>query len=107
MKTKTKAMENRILGIKWKQKSSYSEEETMKNTHILIRNRTQHIYITSDEEIKFNDYITDGYFVWQWKDDSSLLGRKKIILTTDKYLTKDGVQAIDDDYLEWFVNNLK
>ena len=30
---------------------------------------------------------------------------KKIILTTDPDLIKDGVQAIDDDFLEWFVKN--
>jgi hypothetical protein len=66
---------------------------------------TQHIYITSDEEIKDNDYITDGYLVWKWKDDSSLLGRKKIILTTDQDLIADGVQAIPDEFLEWFVKN--
>ena len=65
----------------------------------------QNIYITNSEEIKFNDYITDGYKVWQWKDDSSLLGRKKIILTTDIDLIKDGIQAIDDEFLEWFVKN--
>jgi hypothetical protein len=29
----------------------------------------------------------------------------KIILTTDQDLIKDGVQAIDDEFLEWFVNN--
>jgi hypothetical protein len=30
---------------------------------------------------------------------------KKIILTTDQDLIKDGVQAIDDEFLEWFTNN--
>jgi hypothetical protein len=30
---------------------------------------------------------------------------KKIILTTDQDLIKDGVQSIDDEFLEWFVNN--
>jgi hypothetical protein len=65
----------------------------------------QDIYITSDEEISISDYITDGYRVWKWKDDSSLLGRKKIILTTDQDLIKNGVQAIDDEFLEWFVKN--
>jgi hypothetical protein len=30
---------------------------------------------------------------------------QKIILTTDKDLTKDGVQSIDDEFLEWFVKN--
>ena len=65
----------------------------------------QNIYITNDEEIKDGDYITDGYKVWQWKDDSSLLGRKKVILTTDQDLIKDGIQTIDDEFLEWFVKN--
>jgi hypothetical protein len=30
---------------------------------------------------------------------------KKIILTTDDQLIEDGVQAIDDEFLEWFVKN--
>jgi hypothetical protein len=30
---------------------------------------------------------------------------KKIILTTDQDLIADGVQEIDDEFLEWFVNN--
>jgi hypothetical protein len=30
---------------------------------------------------------------------------KKIILTTDQDLINDGVQAIDDEFLEWFVKN--
>jgi hypothetical protein len=30
---------------------------------------------------------------------------QKIILTTDGDLIKDGVQAIDDEFLEWFVKN--
>jgi hypothetical protein len=30
---------------------------------------------------------------------------KKIILTTDPQLIADGVQAIDDEFLEWFVKN--
>lgn len=71
----------------------------MKNIHKIRKE----LFITSDEEIKDNDYITDGYKVWQWKDDSSLLGRKKVILTTDQDL--DGVQAINNEFLEWFVKN--
>lgn len=64
-----------------------------------------YIYITSDEEIKVNDYITDGYKVWKWKDNSSLLGRKKVILTIDFDLIKENVQAIDDEFLEWLCKN--
>ena len=30
---------------------------------------------------------------------------KKIILTTDQELISDGVQPIDDEFLEWFVKN--
>jgi hypothetical protein len=68
--------------------------------------KNQNIYITSDEEIKEGDWFTD--------DNNSLkrsyklshvqfANPKKIILTTDQSL--DGVQAIDDEFLEWFVKN--
>ena len=30
---------------------------------------------------------------------------KKIVITTDQDLIKDGVQAIDDEFLEWLINN--
>ena len=74
----------------------------------------QHIYITSDEEIKEGDLKVGEYYLYfnkvrqfnkidklnrAWKD------YKKIILTTDQDLIKDGVQAIDDTFLEWFVKN--
>jgi len=68
----------------------------------------QHIYITSDEEIKEGDYIIelDGNEVFRSK---GVMGKndwcKKIILTTDQDLIKDGVQSIDDEFLEWFVKN--
>jgi hypothetical protein len=38
-------------------------------------------------------------------DKGSLRGWRKIILTTDVDLIKDGVQTIDDEFLEWFVKN--
>ena len=69
-----------------------------------------HIYITDDEKIKVGDWTiaTDG----GWKDTiTKITGTpitdvwKKIILTTDPDLIKDGVQAIDDEFLEWFVKN--
>jgi hypothetical protein len=91
--------------------------------------QNQHIYITSDEEIKDGDYAyhkvfgigkivninkedcfvtlkrkpTDGSVTTPWK--RNIPDIKKIILTTDRNLIIDGVQAIDDDFLEWFVNN--
>jgi len=70
------------------------------------------IYITSDEKItdvrphkgkwqlekeqilnKFPTYLTDLSYC------------KLVIMTTDQELIKDGVQAIDDKFLEWFVKN--
>jgi hypothetical protein len=68
----------------------------------------QHIYITSDEEIKEGDYIfnltsKEVYPIFELWEVVSY--EKKIILTTDQDLIKDGVQAIDDEFLEWFVKN--
>ena len=64
----------------------------------------QNIYITSDEEIKEGDWFLSKtgivHNTWGWN-----YGDKKIILTTDQDLINNGVQAIDDEFLEWFVNN--
>jgi hypothetical protein len=74
----------------------------------------QHIYITSDEEIKEGDLKVGEYYLYfnkirQFKEIDNLnrawKDYKKIILTTDQDLIADGVQAIDDTFLEWFVNN--
>ena len=88
--------------------------------------QNQNIYITSDEEIKEGDWYalfmldektkyetikfdcivkadldkTNEYLVEPYSQYC-----KKIILTTDQDLIKDGVQAIDDEFLEWFVKN--
>jgi hypothetical protein len=68
--------------------------------------KNQHIYITSDEDIKENDWGLSKL------NEIILFGRsynekfyKKIILTTDPTLIADGVQAVDDDFLKWFVKN--
>jgi hypothetical protein len=91
--------------------------------------KLQHIYITSsDEEIKEGDWVISDQSLlsplydaigkveiisletkkiiqsdnsWYWTD----LDCKKIILTTDQDLIKDGVQAIDYEFLQWFVKN--
>ena len=71
----------------------------------------QNIYITSDEEIKEGDwYIIEFNSTKITKCTSeqeliSIEGRndcKKIILTTDQDLIKDGVQSIDAEFLEGF-----
>jgi hypothetical protein len=65
------------------------------------------IYITSDEEIKDECWIIpiDGVLYKLVGLDRILESDRKIILTTDQDLIKDGVQAIDDNFLEWFVKN--
>ena len=68
----------------------------------------QTIYITSDEDVNENDYIItkDGRLIQvSYLLSKDLEGCSKIILTTDTDLIQDGVQAIDDEFLEWFVNN--
>ena len=70
---------------------------------------SQHIYITSDEEIKDRDwYISLEGKLLQFTG-RNVLGDKfkapKIILTTDQDLIKDGIQEISEDFLQWFVKN--
>ena len=83
------------------------EEANYTFSHI----QSVHIYITSDEEIKEGDWVEDNHNIYQIKDKNHLLtvlnfgDAKKITLTTDQDLIKDGVQAIDDEFLEWFVKN--
>jgi hypothetical protein len=72
----------------------------------------QHIYITSNEEIKKGDWFLPISGIG-WKLNILIKANgnggyhnehcKKIILTTNQSL--DGVQAIDDEFLEWFVKN--
>jgi hypothetical protein len=81
--------------------------------HLLYRNYGQNIYITSEEEIKeveYQLYNPLGNFNNAKVSKAERLlesdgRRKKIILTTDTDLIEDGVQAIDDEFLEWFVKN--
>jgi hypothetical protein len=97
--------------------NKYSEE--YKKLHKYIN---QNIYITSDEEIKEGDYFlydkteirykTNGT-EYHGRDLCHISGNrrykinksKKIILTTNQDLIEEGVQAIDDEFLEWFVKN--
>ena len=76
-----------------------------------------HLYITSDEEIKKGDWYLDlsvfpnnisiGKGIYQMKyskwGEEGQGDCKKIILTTDQDLIANGVQAIDDEFFEWFV----
>ncbi len=82
------------------------------------------IYITNDEEIKEGDWVvtpnkTIMLVTTKYATESSfMIGNskhkgspyyiefcRKIILTTDQDLIKDGVQPIDDEFLQWFVKN--
>ena len=82
--------------------------------------QNQNIYITSDEEIEVGDWYintfvseieqkpqthTEKRHLINHQKDYRFKYCKKIILTTDQDLIKDGVQAIDDEFLEWFVKN--
>ena len=71
----------------------------------------QQIYITSEEEMKKEDWCYSENFNNVGKVTANPAnvnfskGYNKVILTTDQDLIKDGVQAIDDEFLEWLVKN--
>jgi hypothetical protein len=88
----------------------------MRNIHVL----NQQIYITTDEEIKEGDYFLYDETTIRYKTNGTeyhggnlchisgirrypISESKKIILTTNPLL--GGVQAIDDEFLEWFSKN--
>ena len=91
---------------------------TKPNSNFL--SKQQNIYITSDEDIDENDYIItkDGRLVEvSYLLSKDLEGASKVVLTTDElYIHNDlipkeyntfpqYIQKIDDEFLEWFVNN--
>ena len=87
------------------EKLSFFKDGTWDNTENW---RCKNIYITSDEEIKVNDAVIDLETNHVFISKGKMLCNdfiKKIILTTDQDLIKDGVQAIDDELLEWFIKN--
>lgn len=67
------------------------------------------IYITSDEDINDSDYVITKY--GRLVQVSYLMSKdlesasNPVVLTTEGDLIKYGVQAIDDEFLEWFVKN--
>lgn len=90
--------------------------------------KPQNIYITSDEEIKEGNYYLDRlihpllttvplkHSGHEYSNGdmpniiqstagttSPITTSQKIILTTDPTLIADGIQAIDDEFLQWFV----
>jgi hypothetical protein len=101
-----------------------TKEYIFENEYSLSTDECQnkHIYITSDEEINEGDYFLYDETTVRYKTNGTeyhggdlchisgnrrypVSKSKKIILTTDQDLIKDGVQAIDDEFLEWFVKN--
>lgn len=114
--------------IKSNDKISYKlvlkKEFSKRNDGLLSGQR--YIYITSDEEIKDGDWVyseaRNTLLKVKSKTKTSVgtllieddiitpleineVDCKKIILTTDQDLIKDGVQAIDDEFINWFVEN--
>ena len=72
----------------------------------------QNIYITSNSKFVRDEYITDGIEVIKATpklvDAQGLVDRrdwKKILMTTDPELIKDGVHPIGEEFLQWFVEN--
>ena len=77
----------------------------------------QNIFITSNEKLPYDSTIfhTGAFYHIDFGGDVHIINKdthypnpnfcSRIILTTDESLFKYGVQAIDDEFLEWFVKN--
>jgi hypothetical protein len=69
----------------------------------------RYIYITSDEYIGLNWYIDGGWVRKGVIDDKDYWSvrkdYKKIVITNDPKLIKDGVQDIGDGVMDWFIEN--
>lgn len=77
---------------------------------------SQFVYITNEEKISLNNSVYDKYrnVILKAVDKDNIdffnltpTRYKKICLTNDPQLINDGVQAIDDEFLEWFLKNLR
>lgn len=83
----------------WELNKFYKYHTDIKSTH--------NIYITSEEHIKdcwvLNMRFNEVYYCKEWYGIQPIT--KKIILTSDPNLIEKGVQAIDNEFLEWFVKN--
>jgi hypothetical protein len=91
----------------------------MKNVHLITKEQEgadvlhQYLYITSEEDIGDGDwyYLPRTKSVHKCIEEPTelnlerRLGVAKIILTDNPDLIADGVQAIDNEFLEWFVKN--
>jgi hypothetical protein len=64
------------------------------------------MYITNKEVIEKDEWCIDNSNeVFKFKKFMNYNHYRKIILTNDLELIKDGVESIDDSFLEWFVKN--
>ena len=107
--TKEESILHLEFGHNWKKNWVIFENPT-KTTNI-ITSVPHNIYVTSNEEPKLDEWginiknlalFKGGGFT---SDKYSKDCFRKIILTTDNLLVKDGVQAIDYEFLEWFCKN--
>ena len=115
---------SRLLLLSKKGNLQFLKDNSSTNPNNHFVGNYQNIYITSDEEIKEGDYwlyvcpingldygennnpIVKNNLPPTWFEKLHDKGNyKKIIITTDKDLISDGVRAIDDEFLEWFVKN--
>jgi len=77
----------------------------------------KNVHITSNETIVEGDWYINVlgmvcyadedsvYFANNTRNKDGSLCRNKIIITTDQELVKHGIQAIDDEFLKWYIKN--
>lgn len=76
----------------------------------IMDGENQNVYITCSSEFEPRKYVLWEDKVYKYKEFMKMKTPVYtdffyILLTTDLELISDGVQKIDDEFLEWFVNN--
>ena len=90
-------------------RNTFLLQERVNSNPVCFPIETKFIYITNNETIRGGDYYFDGVdFVHRKSIHNSALveGNKdarKVVLTNDKQLIKDGVQEISEEVLKQFV----
>jgi len=102
---------SRIYNILGSKKIGFTSNDPFYTENCGGGTKNQNIYITSDKEIsgfENNIWVIKGDRIFLWQNTMALVSNnkpRKIILTTDQDLINDGVQEINNEFLEWFVKN--
>jgi hypothetical protein len=99
---------NFVFGMSQTAIQSRNDDFTNQNTYITYNEKIKKPCWCIDNRTALNKIINvsiNGYVMFENGNSVKNTNCKKVILTTDTTLIADGIQAIDDEFFEWFVKN--